>query len=59
MDDSLARLKLLADAAGRLRARDSLLLSQVVFAAAAGAMHGENQRILARLQDRLERQVSE
>jgi len=41
-----------------LQARDALVTSQVVFAAVAAAMHQDNARILARLQDRLTEQAS-
>jgi hypothetical protein len=56
-DHSLAQLRLLAEAARRLRARDALIDSQVMFAAAAAVMHKDNQTILRTLQERLARQA--
>ena len=55
-DHSLARLILLAEAAGRVRARVALLDSQVVFAAVAAAMHKDNSKILKKLHDALREQ---
>jgi hypothetical protein len=57
-EHSIAQLRLLSEAAGRLKARDAMIDSQVVFAAMAAVMHKDNHRILKRLQDTLIRQAS-
>ena len=56
-EHSLAQLRLLAEAAGRMQARDALVMSQVVFSAFAAVMHKDNQPILRNLQQRLEEQA--